>query len=375
MPVPHIKIDPKGDEDLRRPIYADVEELINNGFLAVDAAIDDIPVTIRSLGPQEHYLLRHRVGIRGGIRVWKEWTIASSIWIVDGQVVSDPNSPHMIRETLRQLHPMTVETLFSLYVGLNNRVSKAMSRTEAFCYETFSRSLWRMLGRDSQNGRGLNHIQRMWIAFNLGEDDRTRWLQEWTAAKLIASAHAPKGIKQMNRREESERKLEDERRERVIRETWAKTTGKAIEEENGVSVYRARTPEELVDEMNRALRGEKDWHDMVVDGYKNAIRKKYEGDKERHDKRMHALAEISATTNTNTLVGYTLEQLQAMHGSVPKRGGVVLDSGGSGHVYRRFIEPETRVGGIGRGGKGETVNEQTSLDDALSGRRPGIGGE
>lgn len=369
MPPRLPKLDTRSDADRRRHIYADVEELLVPGFLAHQVRIGDVGVSLRSLAPGDLFLLRHRIGGPMTERMWREWAIASAVWMVDGQLIlGDGNAPRQIRQVLRELPPAAIDTLFSIYTSLYNRVAKAISRVEAFCYEDVSRGLWRMVGRrspaqDEIGGipglakLGTNHVQRLWIAFNLIEDDRQHWQQEWAAAKLVASASNPKGIRRISTREESERKLEEERRKRVIEKVYHEATGRQMgDHAGGMVVYRSVTPEELVDEMNRWIRGEKDQHDLIIDAYKEQIRQKHEEERRRHEARMAALTQLQASgvQGQTALVGYSLEQIRAIRGDAPdiKPGGTrIFDGSHPTRIYQKYIERDIHVGGIGKDGK------------------------
>lgn len=382
MPV---QVPTQRDEvSIRRPIYTDVEELITTGFLAQTVEVAGITMAMRTFCPSDGILLRHRVGLNVTERTWREWIVSTSVWMIDGQVLlGDPNAASVVRQHLRSLSKGTIGTLFSIYTSLHNRLTTALARTEAFCYEEISRATWRMVGRRLMSGHapdglshslGMNHVQRMWAAYNEAEDVRIQWAQEWAAAKLVASAQSPKGVRRLNQREESDRKLEDERRHRIIAMTYHKATGKHVEDQSGYVVFRSVTSEELVEEMNRTLRGEKDFHDQVIDAYKSAIRERQEKARSDHDARMNALsdAEEVGVSGAAPLVGYTIEQIRALHGNEPRRGTTrVVDSAEPTRVYSKIVENEVPVGAMGDGGKGFAMPKPTmSLAEAVASRRP-----
>lgn len=388
--APRVQIrDSKDEAEQRRPIYAEVEELLIPGFLSQTAAIGGVNISMRTLFPGDMVLLRHRVGHVATERMWKEWAIASSIWMIDGQhLLGNPNAPAQIRAFLRRIPKSGINALFGIYTGLHNQMRKIFSRMEAFCYEDQSRALWRMVGRGSParedvagvpgvSALGMNHIQRMWVAYNLAEDDRTQWQAEWASAKLIASATSPKGVRRLSQREESERKLEEERRKGVIARTYMEATGHQVGEASGMIVHRAVSPEELVDEMNRWVRGEKDWHDTVIDAYKQRIREKHDAERVQHEERMRALETLRAESEAQGIgtpvVGHTLEQLRAIRGDsgLQRRGSQVATSSAPARIYDKFVSKDIAAGGLDTKGKGVPVQDQEvgSLSDAVAGRR------
>jgi len=288
---------------------------------------------------------------------------------------------------------VVVEKLFSVYTALQNQVHKAFTLLEAYCYEDYSRMFWRMAGRstpahETMSGipglstLGMNHLQRLWVAYNISEDDRNQWQQDWSAAKLVASAQSPKGVRRLNQREEGERKLEEERRKKVIERVFYEATGKRVGESSGMVVYRSVTPEELVEEMHRWQRGEKDAHDLVVDSYKNQIRAKHEAERQKHEERMRALEQLQVETGAqgaSVLVGYTEEQMRQLrmdpNSPLRKRGAVVASNTNAARLYQKYVAPEIVVGGIGDGGKAIAAprevghEEGGTLNDAVATRR------
>jgi hypothetical protein len=393
---PRLNITPTKDEaHIRRGIYASVEEMLNPGFLAQSVAIGGVNLSMRSLFPGEYLLLRHRIGLTGADRQWKEWAIAMSVWMLDGQLLlGDPNAPVRLRESLRSMPKSGIDKLFSIYTVLQNQVRLAVELIEAFCYEDVSRMLWRMIGRDIPSKDsvigvpfvstlGMNHVQRLWVAYNIAEDDRIQWQQEWAGAKLVASAHSPKGVRRLNQREDGERKLEEERRKKVIERMYYESTGKRVGEASGMVVYRSVTPEELVEEMHRWQRGEKDFHDLVVDSYKNQIRAKHEADRQKHEERMRALERLQTETGSNggsTLVGYTEDQMRQLrldpNSPLRKRGAVVASNTNATRLYQKYVERDIVVGGIGDGGKAIAApkemgqeGEGGTLNDVVASRR------
>lgn len=365
MPVRLPHVDTRDEATRRRPIYADLEELVVPGFLSQQVTVAGVRLGLRSLSPGDYTLLRGRIGEQSSVKSWKEWVVATSVWMVNGQTLfGDANAAVPVKSVLTSLPLSALDILFSVHVALHNRVASALRRLEAYCYEDHSRLLWRMVGRKSParddvagvpgvSTTGMNHAQRLWVAFNIAEDDRHVWQQEWAAAKLTASASSPKGIRKLNQRDESERKLEAEQRQRAIARVYHEATGHQVGEESGVVMRRSVTPEELVDEMSRWVRGEKDWHDQVIGAYKDKIREKHESDRVRHEARMREVEELSSEVGAvggAFLVGHTLEQLQDIRGSVPggfqRRGTSVVTSANQHRIYEKYVAQDIPAGGF-----------------------------
>lgn len=357
----------------RRALYTDVEDLLFTGFLSHKVRIADCDLSLRSLSPGDTFLLRHRVGSRGSERNWKVWMVAASIWMVDGMnLLPYPHAVNSVYSTVASLPTPTLNILFSLTMGLFTRMGNALRRTESYCYEPYSRANWRLAGRrvpshTSFNGipggenLGANHIQRMWVAFNLAEDDRLQHIQEWQSAKLGASANNPKGVKKLNAADDRLRTQEEDRRHRVImRMLFDLIYGEGVEEEAGemavlvqgqpVVVPRvkwATTPDELAEQFRAWVAGDKDWHDIVVDTYKERIRDRFDHEKKERDDQLSEVMQEPGVTGGSSLVGYTLDQIRELRPDLlgPRQGTRrIFDSAAPAALYQKYMAGEAGAG-------------------------------
>jgi hypothetical protein len=381
--------------ELRRQVYADVEQLVTPGFLAHDLMVAGVPISMRSFLPGDRMLLRHRVGVQSGNNVWKRWAVAMSIWMVDGQsLLESPHAASRLYWLVRRLPSRALNILFSICTGLTARVNTAIGRIEAYCYEPFGRNAWKsirgMLPSDERvtgvpgTGRlGLNAVQKVWIMFNEAEDDHEVWLQRWQAAKFVASAHNPKGVKKVSRKDDSTSKSEKARRERAIDEMYLKATGHLPDGRDKPRLYRAVTADDLVDEMKRWVAGEHDFHDLVVEDYKTRIRTRMEEERAHRvaEEEARLAAQQAAMEGADTpveirpLVGYTLEQLAEITDGRPggkRKGSVVFDSSNVRYVFDKYIEQEVQPGAVRTDGQAVAVPKEpgeSDLQAKLRGRR------
>lgn len=385
MKAPVIITSERDEIAKRRVIYNDVEELLVPGFLTQQVVVADVSISMKSMFPGEIGLLRNRIGLKMSERSWREWYLASAIWMVDGQVLlGDVNAPVKIRQALLNMPKSALDALFSVFTAIHNRVRVASSRVEAFCYEDFGRSMWRMTGRSSPSrdevagipgisSLGMNSLQKLWVAFNLAEDDRQAWNLDWAMAKLVASATSPKGVKKLNQKDEGERKLEEERRQEVINRVYYEATGLSIGERNGRVVRRSVTPQQLVDEMDRWVRGERDEHDEVIEAYKNRVRAKHEADRLAHEERMRAVSQLRSETGaSHSWIGYSPEQLKAIRGeSTGRKGTPIASSSDRARLYERYLANEITAGSLSPTGLAVPIvmEEGQSLTETISDRR------
>jgi hypothetical protein len=380
-------------EIARRSVYADVEMLVSPGFLAHDIRVCGVDFSMRSFCAGDLFLLRHRVGLLESSHTWKLWAISSSVWMVDGQLLLEaPHATNRIYAVLKGLPRRMVDIMFSIVVGLSNRVSRAFDVIEAYCYESHSRSRWRGLngllpgeeritGIPGSHRLGQNALQRIWTVFHRSEDEHEDWLRHWQAAKFMASAHNPKGVKSVSRKDESQTKAEKARRQRVIDETCWRITGR-LPGLDRPRLYRAVTADDLVDEMKRWVSGDHDFHDQVVADYKEKIRQRMAEERQRKIEEeqarvAHAQAEAASDPSASTsrpLVGYTLDQLSEITKDRPagrkKGGSVIYEGSNADYLYEKFVAKDIKAGSIRTDGKAVPAQPQESnLQQQISNRR------
>jgi len=390
----------------RRFIYRDVEELLITGFLSHRVQVGRLDISLRSLSPGDLFLLNHRCGRNPGNKVWKVWVVATGIWMVNGFcLLEEPHAVNRMHRIVRGLPEPTIEILFSLVMGLYNRTTTALHRTEAFCYEPYSRSLWRMCGRNTSSDKmtgipggerlGQNYVQRTWVAFNLGEDARDEMLHRWNAAKLIASASSPKGVRSLNAADERLHQREEDRRRQVIEAVVRKILyGEEEEQEKASGSWKvqvqgqsvdvpavkvAKTDAELEDQFRAWVAGEKDWHDIVVDTYKERIRQRFEKEKKERTDAIDAAMQRAGTTGQTNMVGYTIDQLREVRPDLVAERPVsrrVFDGDAPASLYQKYLREDANPGRLHADESGvyespaPPASPSESLQEKIQGRRP-----
>jgi hypothetical protein len=342
---------PHTTQEQRAHLYEDVEQLILPGFLSQNITIGGRRMALRSLSPGDVFLLQARVGLESSQVDWRAWSVATSIWMIDGHnMLGQDWAVPRLAQFVQRLPAAAANILFKVTLGLFERVQLAMKAAEAFLYESTCRFLWRTLGEQPYKRSGiagverlgLNHIQRMWLAFNTAEDQRLKSETMWEGFKLSAMAMAPKGVKKLDEAEQRRKEEEAGRRQAVMDRLYywragvipdeAFEMGKVI---GGSLVNGAKSVDDLEDEMRQWVSGERDDHDLIVAQYKQKISDRM---KDEEAARMQRLRDLEAkreeleeeqATLPTQLVAYTPDQLQRV---LAERG-----HGGSG---ARFIGPE-----------------------------------
>jgi hypothetical protein len=359
-------------------LYSDVEELLFPGYLSATVVADGVTVSVRTAFPSEYQLIRVRSASFRHAYQWKCLYVSNTVWEIDGYVIpgSDTTTKRHMYDMVRSWSSAVLDAVYSAVSSVRIRANAAANLVEAYCYEDRSRSRWRMGGRRCPThesppwvvGMGANHVQRAWVGYNLAEDDRLRWENEWYAAKTITSSMVPKWVKQVNDREAARWNAEEERRRSVI--SKAKTGLNDMESPDGMVVHRHRTNDDLVEQMKRWQRGEFDDHDRIVQGYKDQIRHRHAEAERVHEQRMAALALASDPDVGATLVGYTPEQLAEMGRTAPEKTRRLYDGSHPGRLYDKYLSNDIRIGGLRPDGKGgEMDSPKVPISEAIEGRR------
>ena len=361
-------------------VYADVEALMYPGFITETVMADGITVSVRSTYTSDQHLLRVRIPACRTGRDWKILAVSNATWEVDGHIVSasDTATRRRLSDLFAGVSAPVLDAMYAAVATLRTRVTDAANVFEAYCYETQSRANWRMFGRRCPSGQapswvagaGSNSLQRLWVSFNLFEDDRLQWDNDWYAATTVAATMAHKWVQQIRTEEVNRAKAETERRNEVIRK--AKNPDAVSDEaDTGMKVVRHRTNEDLVEQMKRWQRGEFDDHDVIVQNYKDGIRRRHDETREAHERRMAALDQArEESPDVAAVVGYTPDQLAEMGLDASPRPRRIFDASHSGRLYDKYLSRDVPIGGLRPDGKGGdmTVN-RPPINEALAGRR------
>ena len=379
----------------RRFIYADVEQLIDPGFLSHTVLIGECSLTLRSLPTTSLHALFPRIEHSVGSD-WKRWFIAHSLWIAGGYVIEEePNSPYHVFQNIRNLRIEFVDVLVSCCIGLRNRVERATLLSRGYCQEEYSRGNWRLSGAPPGP---LNFLQKIWVAHNKAADRHDHQLGEWAHTRAIAGSMSGKAAKAIQKSMDSWTTRHQDFSQRAIEDTvnWVIQGNKAEQQPLTVTVdgktyevptvHSAQTVEDLQAEMDRAMRGEKDYHDIIVDQYKAAHRARLLKAREEQQKAWAESTEAGGevgVTGTSQLVGYTPDQLAEINPAILQHKPRTRQEGTdpSREAFDRYITSNEQVGWIGTGGMPEAANpppttkkpspsDGGSLQERISRRNP-----
>lgn len=348
----------------REPHYADLKNLIVNGFLSHRIRLGDSILVVRNLTSTDNFYLQNVAYDLNDVG-WMLWTVSRSVWMIDGMtLLGEKNSAFHVYQQIKGIPKAVLERIFFSILKLTHKANKQYEKVEAYSYEESSRLLWqqsrgfgipsdKLSGIIGSENLGMNLAQKLWISFNSFEDRRALERSQWANAKFIASAQVPKAIEKINKREEQAVEQEVNRRKKFLDLFFYKQIG-IISEDDGMTllssklVKSASTPEELEEEMRQWVSGEHDEHDKIVLAYKMKIKEKEEKVlREREDRLAQVRAEMVRDEESDVeilpLIGYTREQLRE---HLSSRGGFtqegrkitkIQDESASDHLYSKHV--------------------------------------
>lgn len=272
------------DPEVNPEVYKDVETLLFQGFLTLYGEVNGVPFIFKSLNHHEHQNIQWVSGNISGkgsdLRYYATF-IAYGIFMVDGEnILLDRERwvPKLVKTF--ETFPAPARAKIVQYLSeVNRRASNAVTLAEAYQMEAASRFKWAQLqglglgstactGIVGSANLGLNYAQLVWRALNHYEDIKDQTEREWDHSKFIGGCFVGgKEIRKVHSQDQERRKKEREtrleRKDKIIRLVLLGENPEVDSKTNQIKIV-ARTVEELASQLERDLRGEKDWHDEIV---------------------------------------------------------------------------------------------------------------
>ena len=289
-----IEIKPPREPEVNPDVYKDVVQLLSRGFLTSSADIGSVPFVFKSLNHHEFDMVRLLSGYEEKTSVLppRFWDLFLShmVLFIDGHNVLVERRRWLgnIADTFKDFPNAARVRLIRQLSQLNRRASNATTLVEAYATEHYSRWKWAqtkgldlstptLTGIEGTDKIGLNYGQLTWRAVNYYEDLRLQHDSEWDNAKFVGGCFAGKGIQKVynqdRQRKQKEREEKINRKDQLLRHILLGDPLESDKKYGGAQVVVvASTVEELADQVQRSIRGEKDWHDKVIENYEEGIR-------------------------------------------------------------------------------------------------------
>ncbi len=359
------------ESERRRFVYSDLEAVIESGYLEHTVFYRGVPIIFRTLDRVRNSNLISRISGTKGPE-WKVWYVASHIYSVGHFVVEGGNSAWYLWSvwlkelTLSELNPMV-----SIIRGLRNRIDRCYGIIEAYCFEPYSRSAWRVQ-KSGGIPENLHLLQKVWYSINTAEDLIEEDARLWSHTRAIVGSMSSKGAKSL---QESEKKFLEKRKSKshqIIEQTINRILFGEVKKEpeyieiNGQkvlmpAVQSSQTVEEMEEEMARIMRGEEDFHDMVVRQYKERAKARVEEAKRAREEAREEALGGQEHSGPSKIVGYTEEQLRGL-GVKSRRATSVGPIPESDQAFLEYLDKPVKIGWIGLSGIPEEANKGKKED-------------
>ena len=379
------------EADKRRFLYKDVEEILAHGFLSHTMHLGSNHITLRSSLPDDLYYMNHLMHLPTSIYI--RWMIAHHCLMINGYIVSinkqENQAFEIYNKWCKDLPNSVADVLFWNIIGLRNREMRCLQLVQAYCCEDYSRHLWKTYNTD-KDWKRCSVIERLWQAYNKSTDQAEAFDLEWEHTKVIAGSMSKKAFDSINNSMKENDRKNRERKQKIIEDAVnAALYGKPEEREKEVLkvklgdreydlpvVQGSSSVEDMIQEMKKTMRGEKDYHDLMVEQYDENIRRnRNRMMAERREKLEQAMALREEQEMEGVgISAYTKEQLEEMNIGI-KKTSIVTDSMAS-YLYDRYYKPKIVVGVLGKQGPEQATAANTkkessqSLQDRISNRNP-----
>jgi len=290
-------------------VWSELEAYLYQGFLTTSAVIAGktfVFKTLNALEVRNTNFMRPTRGVSpDGSNSFKTIFIAYSIFMIDGQNTLYERPRHISRliRVIGKIQPKLQDKILENLAAINQRASRLFPLAESYCHENRSRYRWLQIrdipihspmatGISGTDELGMNQCQQMWTAVNRIIDNREDMERDWQNAKFVGSCFAGKGIRSIDEkdrmRHEKERVEREEQKIKVLHDYLNRKSGteepkpkvqlpdgrwaEVAEGTQSDGKFRAETAEELAEQLERALAGEKDFHDLVIEAKERELR-------------------------------------------------------------------------------------------------------
>jgi hypothetical protein len=307
-------------KDVNQEVWEELEKYLFDGFLTTSAFVLGKTYVFKTLNHTEvrgmDFLKPMKSSPPEVRAAFRAAFIAHSILMVDGMNALHERPKHISRliKIMSKIPQPIQEKIVENLAAVNERAARLYPLTEIYVHENRSRFRWMQLqmipvhstsasGIPGTEEVGMNYVQQAWTALNRILDRREDMERDWSHAKFIGSCFNGKGVRAIDERDkaraERERTDRDDQRIQVLYNylnRGSKSAERLMELPDGrmakvVKKFQAISPEELRDQLEAALAGEKDHHDLVVEAKQKQLIQRY-NELEKHRQKMYAAPTI-----------------------------------------------------------------------------------
>lgn len=271
-------------EEFSVDIYKDLEDILFKGFLSYGFSFNNVHYRFKSLSESEFDYINNKWFFIDNPEDKFKYFLAFSILEINAEnLLTVRYESAFVKKLIAVINSWPQEFFFKttrLIDFFRERQMYSAKLLEAYTYTDVSRQNWscyknmflnspQVTGYPGTEIFTLSSLQKSWIYINSLED-----LRIWTevandVGRLAGSAANPEGMKDFNSGEINRRNSL-----KMYREQVKSGAGYASEFPSG-----GISDMDLIEQLQRAQRGEKDEHDLIVEAYEKKLKQKHLEDK------------------------------------------------------------------------------------------------
>jgi hypothetical protein len=265
--------------------YDNLEKIITDGFLSLPLDCGGSRVVLKTITNNEYRDLRFSLPDTSSEK-YGIYRFIYSTYMLNGIKVLDKRDDYL--QDLYSFYDscpyLFLKTLNSELDKLNTEYIDSLKYFEGFCYSKRSRYLWKILNGQhiasseffgSKIKLGLNSVQENWTVINQNMDNEEQYEVQFNLSVMVASSMNSKGAKSISTSYTNRKNELVALREEISRYGYDK---KRVVEETRQAKWTApmKTKADIVRELDRQMRGDKDLHDKFFDKWIEDQKKKAE---------------------------------------------------------------------------------------------------
>ena len=288
--------------------YNNLEKIITYGFLSVRINLGGLNIVLKNITDKENQSLNYYGNVGKDSLLYK---LALSTFVIGTENLLEKRSERLedLKNFYASLSTVVIDKLTVALSTLNKRYSDSLRFFEGYCHTMDSRYLWNAIGKDGLKlnytgtkgieNVGINSAQENWMIINRELDEELVYDRDFNLSILIASSMNPKGAKQISGNYKKQRDELLEVREEIAKYGYDKKRITEKKKEDGWA-QPIKSKSDLVRELYRQMRGEKDRHDLFIEQWMEEQKRKAEAAKnavkERQKEYREKLEEIDLST-------------------------------------------------------------------------------
>jgi hypothetical protein len=274
--------------------YKLIDSIVAKGFLSEKISVGGHSFVLKNITDKEYGLLKDIYPDEKSSETFLRKLCYCIVFLDDiNFLVRRKGGFFDVTSLLRKFPEPAIRRLLKAVNALNEVYIEAIDFLEGFCYTPRSRYLWRVLdpynrdaftGIEGSNIVGLNSVQENWIAINKKLDEEEDYGKQFNMALMITSSNNHKSAKKISRNYDFHKKELDELRQEIAKYGYNK---RRVEEQQRKAQWTPpiNSREDLVRELYKQMRGEKDRHDIFIEQWIEKQRQKAEEAKKKAEQR------------------------------------------------------------------------------------------